>query len=57
MNQSSRCRGDLHSGQGRVLVLGVSFAVIDSSQALIKARMEVLCLFGLGLWAGSFPLF
>jgi len=44
VNQSSGYRGGEHSGYGRVIVLWVSFAVIHSSQALIKTQVEVFCL-------------
>jgi len=56
VNQSSQYRGGMRLGQSQVLVLSVSLAVIYSSQALIKARVEVFCSFGLGLWVCSFPL-
>jgi len=53
---SSRWRG-VCSAYGHILVLWVTFSVIYSSQALINVRVEVFCLFGLGLWPCLFPLF
>jgi hypothetical protein len=41
VNQSSHCSEGVRFGQVRVDVLSVCFAVIYSSQALIKARVEV----------------
>jgi len=57
VNQSLCCRGGMRLGYSRVLVLWVSFAVIYSSQALIKACVEVFSSVGSGLWPCSFPLF
>ena len=47
MNQLSGCRGgdNCWIREGQVLVLWVPFAVISSSQALIKACVVVFCLF------------